>query len=171
MRIYKKMVSVIISVIFTATLLSGCGISFDIGFENMVIETKTIVQEDYDISIDVKEIEISLDYFIENLNIIEEQTESEVLDAFENNSNLVMKYIYLAKETGQFYLHPFVEMPEDYDVRARPWYIQAMKEEIYISEIYEDVATGEQIITIAKKIVIDSKLYGVIGIDVVVDKN
>lgn len=171
MRIYKKLVSIIISVIFISTLLSGCGISFNIGFEKKSIEENTIEEEDHGMLIDIKEIEKELDFFIENLNIIEEKTEIEVLAAFENNSNLVMKCIYIANETGQFYLHPFVELPEDYDARTRPWYIKAMKEEIYISEIYEDVGTGEQIMTVSKKINLNNQLYGVVGIDVVVDKN
>lgn len=109
---------------------------------------------------------------IENLRNTKEQKEiEEALLEFKNNSGLTLESIYLANDIGEFYLYPFVDMPEDYDARTRSWYIQAMKEEIYISEIYEEVATGNQIITIAKKIDISDDMLGVIGIDVVVGKN
>jgi len=157
--------------IFSLMVFSGCGVAFDIGFENTKIETTKIIEENYENNVDVKEIEMLLNYFIENLHIIEKENAVEVISAFENNSDLVMQHIYLAKETGEFYIYPFAEIPGDYDARTRPWYIQAMKDEIYISEVYEDITSGERIITVAKRIDISDKQYGVIGIDVVVERN
>lgn len=166
---YKILISFIIIVLIIVPL-SGCK-SFYYGFENQTAVGETIEEENNKSSIDIKEIEKDVDSLIERIKSVENHTEiEEVLSMFENNSNLEVNYIYLAMEVGGFSVYPFVEMPQDYDARTRRWYIEATEEEKYISEIFLDAVTGEESITIAKKIEIDGNLFGVVGIDIAIGK-
>jgi len=173
MKIYKRIILLIIIVLFIQVLLTGCRISFNVGFSDKPIKTQTIQEEDYITSqFDTNEIEKELDIFINKLKSTEDETEiNEALEMFQNNIDLIGSNIYFANETGQFYMYPNIELPEDYDARTRQWYIQAMKDEIYISEVYIDYATEDGMITIAKKVTIDDSIIGVVGLDVPIQKN
>ncbi|WP_415578411.1 cache domain-containing protein, partial [Helicobacter burdigaliensis] len=58
---------------------------------------------------------------------------------------------------------------QNYDARTREWYLGASKlpeNQIYTSDSYVDVASGEHVFTYAMPIYKENKLVGVLGIDV-----
>lgn len=74
-------------------------------------------------------------------------------------------YVYFAAESGEFYLYPNQVLPKDYDARKRPWYTESIKNTNFISEQYQDITTGNNIITFAKAVSKDNVNIGVAGID------
>lgn len=78
-----------------------------------------------------------------------------------------LQHIYVTTESGSHYISGNV--PPLLDGRMRPWYIGAVKQDVYVSAPYEDILTKELVITISKSLR-DSKgrLQGVIGMDLLV---
>jgi methyl-accepting chemotaxis protein len=69
-------------------------------------------------------------------------------------------------ETGSFTTFPKLPLPEGYDPRKRPWYLDAVKAgKPVLTEPYSDASTGGLIITAAIPVSIDGKLAGVTGSD------
>lgn len=171
MRTHKKLIALMLFIVFLTTFLYGCGVSWRIGFMNKPVD---ISQGEAvgNPSVDVAEIENALDDLIAALSSLDDRKAIEdALAEFKADSRFNVACVYVGSEAGEFYLHPVTEMPEDYDARTRDWYIQALKENAHISEIYEDAPTGVQIISIAKKIEADGKPLGVVGVDVIVSEN
>ncbi|MBU8880863.1 methyl-accepting chemotaxis protein [Bacillus sp. FJAT-29790] len=76
--------------------------------------------------------------------------------------------VYAGTEMGEFMVYPPTDLPEGYDARKRPWYIEAkpMKGKAIITEPYVDAFTGNVLVTIAQELKDGS---GVIGIDLNLD--
>ena len=75
---------------------------------------------------------------------------------------------YMGVEDGKFIIAPEQEMEKSFDPRTRDWYKNAVNspKTIVISEPYEDIITGKQVITYSRAIQNDSgKLQGVLAID------
>ena len=69
-------------------------------------------------------------------------------------------------ENGVFTTFPKLPLPEGYDPRKRPWYLDAVKAgKPVLTEPYSDASTGGLIITAAIPVSIDGKLAGVTGSD------
>lgn len=92
-----------------------------------------------------------------------------ILDDFAKNSKLEVAYAYYGTADGSFWMSPASELPEDYRFNERPPYMEAVKNGIYKPELYPDAATNRNIQTLAKPLMIDGRLVGVVGIDVYVD--
>jgi len=77
-------------------------------------------------------------------------------------------YTYFGTKDKDFYIYPEVELPDDFDPTGRVWYEQAIqnKEKVIFSEPYQDVASGDMVITAAKAVVTNGQVVGVIGADV-----
>ncbi|WP_077619711.1 methyl-accepting chemotaxis protein [Bacillus sinesaloumensis] len=73
--------------------------------------------------------------------------------------------VFSGTKDGNMYLFPHADLPEDFDPRERDWYKQAVSEsgKAIITEPYEDLATGEILVTIAQEIKDGS---GVVGLDI-----
>lgn len=86
---------------------------------------------------------------------------------YESNRDKV-SFVYFANESGEFYLNPNEILPEGYDARKRTWYVEAIKNTNFISEQYQDIVSGNNIITFAKVVSKNNMNFGVVGIDRIV---
>ena len=90
-------------------------------------------------------------------------------------SNYDIAWIYFAnEEDGSIYIEPLDStMPLDYDCRSREWYKDAVSnsEKVVWTKPYIDAGeSGEVIITIAKAVVEEGQIKGVIGVDIKLTK-
>lgn len=76
-------------------------------------------------------------------------------------------FVYLGLEDGRMYVQPETELPEGYDPRSRPWYqkAKASPNEVIITEPYVDAFTGKTIISVAKAVITEDGIIGVVGLD------
>ncbi|CAI9418822.1 Methyl-accepting chemotaxis protein McpA [Pleomorphomonas sp. T1.2MG-36] len=78
--------------------------------------------------------------------------------------------VYLGEENGDFIISPKAEMPEGYDPRKRPWYIDTAKvNATQLTEPYMDMATNKMVISACVPVTADGKLIGVFGGDFALD--
>lgn len=71
---------------------------------------------------------------------------------------------------GNFTISPRRVMPEGYDPRARPWYQTAANaRSMVITDPYSSASTGRTILTIARPVIENTAIKGVVGNDVLVD--
>ena len=71
---------------------------------------------------------------------------------------------------GNFTISPRRVMPEGYDPRIRPWYRTAVEARgMVITDPYSSASTGRTILTIARPVIEDGAIIGVVGNDVLVD--
>ncbi|MGO4889993.1 cache domain-containing protein [Anaerobacillus sp. MEB173] len=74
--------------------------------------------------------------------------------------------LYLGTEQGEYYMYPEMELPDDYDPRSRPWYLDGIKSNsIAWTDVYQSV-TGEYIISTASKVINEGRVIGVISMDI-----
>ena len=94
---------------------------------------------------------------------------AEIMKANKQN-NVIDIYIGLESD-GKVLAGSFVDPPEGYDARTRPWYISAAaSREAVITEPYQDVKTKKMILSIADALRDESgKLMGVLAVDVELD--
>lgn len=90
-----------------------------------------------------------------------------ILDEYYNANNPKVYSAYFVNSEGKLYSSPRDEV--DSDLRIRNWYKGAMKEEIYVSEKYESMASQKYIITIAKSVSKNNVNIGVLAIDKVAE--
>lgn len=108
-------------------------------------------------------------YDIKNLDIHPEFKEYAldiITEVKQSNPNILNAYY--GDELKNLYIYPATELPAGFDVRTRPWYIDAKdkKGDIQISEVYKDQGTGKSVVTISKAIYDGDKFVGVVGIDI-----
>jgi len=93
----------------------------------------------------------------------------EVSSLFKNytESNSQILSIYVGFQDKSMLAEPTWEVPADYDVTQREWYINASKspEKVIWSEPYIDADSNVPIITAAKAIVENGKVKGVLAVD------
>lgn len=75
---------------------------------------------------------------------------------------------FVTEEDGEIFTYPAMTLPEGYDGRTRDWYVQAKEKGYYISEIYKDAGSDNNILTYAKALYKKNELLGVVGIDIVI---
>lgn len=75
---------------------------------------------------------------------------------------------YVGLEDGTMILGSEAKLPDDYDPRKRPWYIQAKEtKDVGYTDVYIDMTTGKPIISIMAPIFdADKAFVGVYGIDI-----
>ncbi|MGG6432263.1 methyl-accepting chemotaxis protein [Anoxybacillus sp. D401a] len=75
---------------------------------------------------------------------------------------------YIGTANGNMYTTPSVELPPDFDPTTRPWYKAAVAspDKVIWTESYVDAVTNDYIVTIAKAIVENGQVIGVIGLDI-----
>lgn len=114
-----------------------------------------------------------------NLKIVNEVIENEDIKTFNlkahkdiykdiisKNPNIDLIYLY--NTNGK--LISASEEIEDFDVRNRPWFVGALKDEIYISDFYISLDTKKVNITISAQIKdIDNNFIGIIGFDIEIE--
>jgi hypothetical protein len=90
---------------------------------------------------------------------------NQILSNYYKTNKDKINSIYFGDENGGMSVNPTVDFPDSYDPRFRPWYEGAKISKIYESEIYTDIATEQKIKSIAKAVLKDNKLVGVVGVD------
>lgn len=85
--------------------------------------------------------------------------------------NPLVKVVSLGTEEKVTYTEPYLDLPADYDPTSRPWYQLAVqnKGEVVWTDLYEDAASGELLITGAKAIERNGQVLGVVGFDISLD--
>jgi len=99
-------------------------------------------------------------------------SEAEIREALTEitlNEDLEIQYAYYGSKEGDFYMYPNEELPEDYDFRERPLYLNTMDEEIYYSESYTDMVTNRKVQTIGITVYDENGIIGVLGIDAFIE--
>lgn len=102
---------------------------------------------------------------------VSEKTNADLLASFEETAKsdeTIMNIFMGTEKNGDMLLYPQADLPDDYDPRAREWYMKAMEkqEEVIWTEPYFDAITGDTVITVAKAVTNGNQLQGVIGVDV-----
>ncbi|MFE8699316.1 methyl-accepting chemotaxis protein [Cytobacillus sp. FJAT-54145] len=91
-----------------------------------------------------------------------------------SEQNDIIQYIYLGTENKTFSIYPEVEgLPSDYDPTSRPWYGPAktlQKGEIFVTDAYLDGTGKEYMVTVSAPIFLNNKFYGVLGLDISLEK-
>ncbi len=110
---------------------------------------------------------LELDLISKKLANIQNDDEIEdILRQFKDISKADVENIYFGKQdSGIMHLIPKLELPDDYDPRQRPWYIDK-ENEYYISDIYIDIISEMQILTMSKPVYKNEEFLGVIGVDI-----
>ncbi|CUA79030.1 methyl-accepting chemotaxis protein [Anoxybacillus suryakundensis] len=84
------------------------------------------------------------------------------------NIHKKVQLAYIGTANGNMYTTPSVDLPPDFDPTTRPWYKAAVAapDKVIWTESYVDAVTNDYIVTIAKAIVENGQVIGVIGLDV-----
>lgn len=82
-----------------------------------------------------------------------------------NNSDLVS--VYYGTASKKMMISPLTQLPDGYDPTSRPWYQKAVeaKGQVVLTPPYEDAASGNNVITIAKTVEKDGQVVGVMAVD------
>ncbi|MCZ4281485.1 methyl-accepting chemotaxis protein [Kiloniella laminariae] len=76
-------------------------------------------------------------------------------------------FTYFGSATGEMIMSPPDELPDGYDPRKRPWYIDAIAAKAStLTEPYEDASTGNLIVTLATPVLNGSQIVGTAGGDI-----
>ncbi|MCG6171361.1 methyl-accepting chemotaxis protein [Anoxybacillus sp. LAT_35] len=84
------------------------------------------------------------------------------------NIHKKVQLAYIGTANGNMYTTPAVDLPPDFDPTTRPWYKAAVAspDKVIWTESYVDAVTNDYIVTIAKAVVENGQVIGVIGLDV-----
>ena len=110
----------------------------------------------------VKQVRENVD--IRNLNLeVHQKVYKDIMD-----ENPDIELIYFFDTNGK--LISASQEVEDVDRRNRPWFIGALKEEIFVSDFYLSIDTNKVTITISTQIKdMDNNLIGIMGFDVTIE--
>ncbi|MGN7400690.1 methyl-accepting chemotaxis protein [Cytobacillus praedii] len=88
--------------------------------------------------------------------------------------NELITNMYLGTEEKKFTIYPAdYPLPSDYDPTTRPWYTPAKtaeNEQFIITDAYLDAGTDNYLVTVSLPLFKDEKLYGVLGVDLSLEK-
>lgn len=80
--------------------------------------------------------------------------------------------MYFGTESGKFAIYPEADMGKDYDHKSRDWYTLAVakKGEVVITNPFKSASTGKTVVAVAKAIMKDEKIIGVVAMNVNLEK-
>lgn len=80
--------------------------------------------------------------------------------------------VYFGTESGKFAIYPEADMGKDYNHKARDWYTlaAAKKGQVIITNPFKSASTGKYVVSIAKAVMKDEKLIGVVAMNVNLEK-
>ncbi|MCX7903861.1 MAG: methyl-accepting chemotaxis protein [Caloramator sp.] len=78
---------------------------------------------------------------------------------------------YVGNSDKEMFIYPRIQLPEGYDPTSRPWYKDAVNSfgKVIITEPYEDAASKEMIVTVAKAFKLFDGKTAVVAADVSID--
>lgn len=117
-----------------------------------------------------QELEKILNLRMEILQSAKEKEDMEnILKNIKEDIVLDSEYVFCGMEDDTFYSYPNIgELPEDYLPTEREWYKNALKNDLYLSEIYINPDTENRVVTVSKRIAVEEKVLGVIAVDLIV---
>lgn len=102
---------------------------------------------------------------LEHSDIENKAAVMQLLQSMVKNKDILASYF--GYENGNYVDGTGWEAPDDYDPRARSWYIKAKSNnQAIITDIYTDEATGNLVTTLAIPIKKDGRLLGILGTDI-----
>jgi len=126
------------------------------------VDTKNLREVNVEL---LEEMKIKLSKFARStvMQSIEDTIQKELLDQF-YNENSEVEAIWANRLDGTFiYSNPPAGLV---NAKARPWFIEASKGNIYVSDVYHSAVTKKFCITISAPMVDQDQITGVIGIDI-----
>lgn len=77
-------------------------------------------------------------------------------------------FIYLGTNKKGMYMTPYDDNGDDYDPTSRDWYVaaKASPDQVVWTEPYADSSTNEMVVTVAKAVLENGKVVGVVGADI-----
>ncbi|WP_026477827.1 cache domain-containing protein [Alkaliphilus transvaalensis] len=170
MKKYKSLLIIYVLLLGVMTL-SGCSDDFTSGLKYMGIDASS---SEYDfgeyqeIIANFEDYYTTIDLLVHELLEINIEDPSEILNILENlyskNDQLIIS-VYFAKESGEFNLYPYLQLPDGYDPRTRNWYYEAVEDGVHLSDIYVDITSESYSATISRPVLKNGKVIGVAGID------
>ncbi|WP_187296213.1 methyl-accepting chemotaxis protein [Tepidibacter mesophilus] len=130
-------------------------------------------------------IEIQLDMLADNTNlrrinelqredINKEVAQNKIEEYLRLNKekNINIEHSYIVDNSKKIYIHPYVELPDDFDPTTRPWYIKAVenKGSTAWTDPYIDTDTGQITITASEAIVDNGNIVGIVALDISLNK-
>ncbi len=120
-----------------------------------------------------EELEVaSMDDLVEEKQIdyhamYELQVEELLANNVKANPNIMYTYFASSDEEG-FYISPQVALSEGFDAKESIWYQTAVKQQdkVIWTEPYQDDVSGDMIISVAKAVISNGEIVGVVGLNV-----
>ncbi|WP_010676927.1 cache domain-containing protein [Bacillus timonensis] len=168
-KLYLTFIFIILLPSFTIGFISYANAQKEIKDEILASSSANVNLLDNFITDDLSSKIADVEYFVSRLNA-KSFVESEVpntIQTFKQYSLLHPEIVTVFSGTkdGKMFLYPDANLPKDFDPRERDWYKQANATpgKTIITEPYEDLATGDILVTVAQVIKDGS---GVIGLDI-----
>lgn len=144
---------------------------------NIKRNTDTDYEQNGKVLLNISEqiIDTKMNEYISNLDVIIENTDfsdlndlKEHLILLEDKDDCLLNFYYGEESTGYYIQSIEDKLPENYNAKERPWYIDSKnkKDEAVIQNPYKDVTTGKTIITLSKAVIKDNNVVGVLGLDI-----
>ncbi|MBU8878588.1 methyl-accepting chemotaxis protein [Bacillus sp. FJAT-29790] len=111
-----------------------------------------------------------------SFNEVFSNQQTDLISLFEKIAvqNEMVTNMYLGTENKGFTIYPEdYDLPPDYDPTTRPWYIPAktgQKDQFFVTDAYLDAAGKEYMVTVSMPLYKNNELYGVLGIDLSLEK-
>lgn len=103
-------------------------------------------------------------------NPLYNEVTNQLVDISNMDENIALSYIALSNVDDLITNIYDYELSTNYDLSKREWYINTVKEgKTTITAPYQDLVTRKMIITIASTIMEDGELYGVFGLDILIE--
>jgi len=103
-------------------------------------------------------------------NIADPNNEPNVMELLKNGieNNQQMLHMYYGTVDKKFMIYPNVDLDESFDPTIRPWYIDAIKDKhkSVWTDPYVDTETKDMVITIAKAVINNGDVVGVVAADI-----
>ncbi|MFD2044949.1 methyl-accepting chemotaxis protein [Ornithinibacillus salinisoli] len=168
----------ILLIIIAGVVVSGVSYNYSVKTTTEELTTSVegqMVTMDDTFELFFQNIDNTLDLFIRKdlLSQYDPDNREEIIqnlgEAGESNKSILNIYTGI-DETGDMIVYPVAELGDDFNVKERPWYQDAVSAngETVWTEPYEDTATGEMVVTAAKAYYTNDRLIGVMGIDVTI---
>ncbi|WP_432664954.1 cache domain-containing protein [Wukongibacter baidiensis] len=165
-----KLFFLVLSIVLTINI-AGCKLTLKAGVVKHDKKAVEPTEQVIDYKDELEYIQSRFDSLEKSL-LASEINEEPIVDIFEgfiSELEIEFEYLYFTTENeGKTFLFPETPLPKGYDGRKRPWYVQSKEKNYYVSEIYKNVGSDENILTYAKALYKGDELLGVAGIDIVI---
>ncbi|MDB2118826.1 MAG: methyl-accepting chemotaxis protein [Clostridium sp.] len=95
-----------------------------------------------------------------------EELEKDLILLAEGDKDIKSTFIYETKSKTTL-IYPHVEIPTNLDLTTREWYIKAKgaNGQLGVSNVYKDIVTGNNMVTLSKALIINGEVQVVLGVD------